>query len=251
MSRLSSACRHSHPQHAERVVVRGVVAAFLQATAQRLRAGVVGALGVVLVASHADAQAFNYPSLQVPSASTRDYTGAIAGGDGTTLLFQWREGWTDRRHLQLDLGIADRKGNESLLLVIGGAFGQELLRASADQPLDLLFTGGVGMSFGDGVSLLRIPIGLSIGHTFELDQGMSLTPYVHPRASIDVCSSCGGHDNSQSEVSLNFDLGLNFQVNRQFAVRAAAAFSGSDLAGSDDTFAVGFVWTPRPLVKTK
>jgi hypothetical protein len=200
----------------------------------------VGALAVLIVASPARAQSLNYPSLQVPSASTRDYTGAIAGGDGTTLLFQWREGWTDRRHLQLDLGIADRKGNESLLLIIGGAFGQELLRANADQPLDMLLTGGVGMSFGDGVSLLRMPFGVSIGHTFELDKAMSLTPYVHPRASIDVCSSCGGHDNSQSEVSLNFDLACNFQVNRQFAVRTAVAFSGSDLAGSDDSFAVGF-----------
>ena len=231
---------------------RGVIAfARTNAMVHRLYAGLVGALACVFAASQAGAQAYNYPSLQVPSASTRDYTGAIAGGGGTTLLFQWREGWTDRRHLQLDLGIVDPKGNESLLLAIGGAFGQELLRANADQPLDLLLTGGIGMTFGDGMSLLRIPVGASIGHTFEMEGNMSLTPYVHPRASIDVCSSCGGRDDSQSELSLNFDLGANFQVNRQFAIRMAFAFSGSDLAGSDDSFAVGFVWTPRPLAKSR
>lgn len=167
------------------------------------------------------------------------------------MLFQWREGWTERRHLQLDLGVADRKGTESLLLIIGGSFGQELLRASGDQPLDLLLTGGAGMSFGGGVTLLRIPIGLSLGHTFELDKGMSLTPYVHPRASIDVCSNCNDRNDSDSELSLNFDLGLNFQVNREFALRVAGAFSGSDLLGTEDSFAVGFVWTPRPLVKSR
>jgi hypothetical protein len=248
MSRLSSSGLPHHPQRVTRDVVD---LARTGTMAQRLCAGLVGALALALAVSPAGAQALNYPSLQVPYASTRDYTGAIAGGDGTTLLFQWREGWTERRHLQLDVGIADRKGNDGLLLALAGSFGQELLRASGEQPLDLLLTGGVGMSFGDGVSLLRVPIGVSIGHTFEMEKGMSLTPYVHPRVSIDVCSSCGGRDDSQSELSLNFDLGVNFQVNRQFAVRTALAFSGSDLAGTEDSFAVGFVWTPRPLVRTR
>ena len=54
---------------------------------------------------------------------------------------------------------------------------------------------------------------------------------------------------SQSEVSLNFDLGVNFQVNAQFAVRGAAAFTGSDLGGAQDTFAIGFNWTPAPLAR--
>ena len=31
------------------------------------------------------------------------------------------------------------------------------------------------------------------------------------------------------------------------AVRAAAAFTGSELAGAQDTFAIGFNWTPASL----
>ncbi|WP_309670665.1 autotransporter outer membrane beta-barrel domain-containing protein [Gemmatimonas sp.] len=216
-----------------------------------LRMTVAFTLGAVVAActvtERADAQASNYPSMQVPTASTRDYTAAVSSGAGTTALFQWREGWQPRRHWQLDAGLTDRKGSDNLALFVGGGIGQELTRARGDQPLDLLFTAGAGAAFGGGYTLVRIPIGVSIGHTFDLEQGMAITPYVHPRASVDIASSGGRNDGSQSEVSLNFDLGVNFQVNSQFAVRAAAAFTGSELAGAQDTFAIGFNWTPAPL----
>jgi len=201
------------------------------------------------VTERADAQASNYPSMQVPTASTRDYTAAVASGSGTTALFQWREGWAPRKHWQLDAGLIDRKGSDNLSLFVGGGIGLEIARAEGDQPLDLLFTAGGGAAFGGGFTLVRIPVGVSIGHTFDLEQGMAITPYVHPRASLDLASSGGRDGRSQSEVSLNFDLGVNFQVNSQFAVRAAAAFTGSELAGAQDTFAIGFNWTPAPLAR--
>ena len=202
-----------------------------------------------LLSSRVEAQAFQYPSLQLPRVSTRDYTAALVGGAGSTALFQGREGWTSTRHVELDAGLADRKGGASLVAFVGGSVGQELTRATKEQPLDLLLTGGAGLAFGSGLTVLRVPIGVSLGHTFELDQEMSLTPYVHPRASIDLCSSCGTEKRSRSEVSLNFDLGVNFQVSQQFGIRVAGSFTGSDLAGGRDTFAVGLVWTPAALVK--
>ncbi|WP_396220069.1 hypothetical protein [Gemmatimonas sp.] len=210
----------------------------------------LGALvAAVTVSERADAQASNYPSMQVPTASTRDYTAAVSSGAGTTALFQWREGWAPRRHWQLDAGLIDRKGSDNLSLFVGAGIGQELANASGDQPLDLLFTAGAGAAFGGGSTVVRLPVGVSIGHTFDLEQGVALTPFVHPRASLDVASGKGGDSGSRSEVSLNFDLGVNLQVNRQFAVRAAAAFTGSELAGAQDSFAIGFNWTPAPLVR--
>lgn len=206
-----------------------------------------GALGAMAMAQPLSAQAFNYPSLQTPSVSIRDYTAALSGGSGTSALFQWREGWTESRHVQLDLGLVDRKGADKLMLFVGGAVGQSLTKASGDQPLDMLLTAGAGAAFGSGLTVIRIPFGVSIGHTFELDQGMSLTPYVHPRVSFDNCSSCAPRGRSRAEASLNFDLGANFQVNPHFAVRAAGSFSGADLVGTEDTFAVGLVWTPAAL----
>jgi len=203
------------------------------------------------MSTSAFAQAFNYPSMQLPQVATRDYTAALGGGAGTTALFQWREGWTERRHVQLDLGVADRKGSDKMMLFVGGSAAQDVLRAKGDQPLDLLLTAGAGLAVSSGVTLIRVPVGLSIGHTFELDEGMSLTPYVHPRLSFDNCSSCGSRGRSRAEVSLNFDLGVNYQVNPHFAVRASGAFSGSDLLGTEDTFAVGLVWTPVALTARK
>ncbi len=198
----------------------------------------------------ARAQAFNYPSLQLPTASTRDYTAAIAGGRGTTLLFQWRERAGDGAHFGLDAGLADSK-SRSTMVFVGASGGKELLRATAEQPLDVLATGGVNIAFGSGASLLRVPVGASIGHTFDLERSMTITPYVHPRLSLDVCGDCSASKGNKSEVSLNFDLGANLQVSREFALRIAGVFSGSDLIGSGDAFTVGFNWTPAALSVAK
>jgi hypothetical protein len=93
-------------------------------------------------------------------------------------------------------------------------------------------------------------VGVSVGHTFAYEYDMALTPFVHPRASLDLCSSCGrSGTGSRSEVTLNVDVGVNYQVNRQFALRLAAAFTGSDMPGADDTFAIGFNWIPAPLMR--
>jgi len=209
------------------------------------RFGLAALIGT-LPAAGASAQAANYPSLQLPTASTRDYTAAIASGSGTLALFQWREGAGAGMHLGLDAGVADYSGRSNLTVFVGGSLGREMLRATNEQPLDVMLTGGVGVGFGGGSTVFRVPAGVSIGHTFRLEQGMSLTPYAHPRLSIDICDDCGTTGSNRSEVSLNFDLGVNFQVNRQFGVRAAASFSGSDFFG-DDSFALGFNWVPSLL----
>lgn len=213
--------------------------------------GLLCAAALMLPTSAVVGQAFSYPSMQLPTVATRDYTGAVVGGAGTTAVFQWREGWTADRYTQLDLGIADRKGSDGLMVFAGGSVGQLLISATPEQPLDMLVTVGGGAAFGSGVTLVRIPVGLSLGHTFELEQGMALTPYLHPRVSLDSCSSCGTNRRSKTELSLNFDVGVSYQVNREFALRVAASFSGSDLVGSDDTFGIGLNWTPAPLIRPR
>ena len=120
------------------------------------------------------------------------------------------------------------------------------MRAQGDQPLDLLGTAGIGVAFGSGNTFVRVPVGVSIGHRFPLDDGMSITPYMHPRVSLDIFSG-KGVQSDKTEVTLNFDLGANFQVNKQFALRVAGVFSGSDRYGSGNAFSVGFNWTPAAL----
>ena len=194
----------------------------------------------------AAAQAYNYPSLQLPTLSTRDYTAAIVGPSGTVALFQWRERVANNLHVSLDAGIADPQNN-NLLIFAAGNLGRQLVRSSAEQPLDVLLTAGLGIGVGSSLTVLRIPIGASAGHRFALDDGLALTPYVHPRISLDRCTSCGKRNNTNSELSLNFDLGVNFDINENFAVRLAGLFSGSELLGKSGAFAIGIAWTPAAI----
>lgn len=212
-------------------------------------AALIMALGASVTAPEAQAQAYNYPAMQTPRASGRDYTAGLVGGAGTAFLFQWREAVREGLHWQLDAGFADPKGNVDPLLFVGGFLGKEVMRARADQPLDVLVTAGVGSAFGGNRTVFRVPVGVSVGHTFELDEGMTLTPYVHPRLSIDACGSCGRDRDARTTLSGNFDIGGHWQVNRQFGVRVSAAFSGSDVVGTNETVAIGFTWMPAGLTR--
>lgn len=194
------------------------------------------------------AQALNYPSMQIPSVSERDYSGAVVGSRGSMALFQWREGISPEMHFGLDVGLYDSNSRGSRASVfVGGSLGYDLARAAGDQPLDLLLTAGAGLSTGNKRTTFRIPFGLSIGHRFELDRDMAITPFVHPRLSINVCSSCSPNNNSQSDVSLNFDIGGNLEITPRLALRVAALFSGADQFGGGDAIAVGLTWTPVAL----
>jgi hypothetical protein len=65
--------------------------------------------------------------------------------------------------------------------------------------------------------------------------------------SIDLCSSCSSRGRSQTDVSLNFDVGASFDFNRRLSARVAALFSGADQFGAGDAIAVGITWTPDGL----
>lgn len=194
------------------------------------------------------AQALNYPAMQIPSVSERDYTGAVVGSRGSMALFQWREGVSPEMHFGVDVGLYDPNARGARAsLFVAGTLGYDLARASGDQPLDLLLTAGAGISTGNNRTTFRVPIGLSIGHRFELDRDMAITPFVHPRLSVDVCSSCSPRNSSQSDVSLNFDIGGNLEITPRLALRVAALFSGADQFGGGDAIAVGLTWTPVAL----
>ena len=209
-------------------------------------------LAVALVgpaAASAGAQAWNYPSFQPPRTVDREYNFALAyGGDdtGTSFLFQWREGMTLGNQLSLDVGLADPDftGNK---FFVGGQFARQLVLLNAQVPFDLLFTAGANGAFGSG-SLVRIPVGVSVGRTFPLEGGLAITPYVHPRVAVDVCSSC---DRDRSSVGLDFDLGVDFRFSPQFSLRFSALFSGSDyfFEDSGDAFGLSLAWRPPGLVR--
>lgn len=180
-----------------------------------------------------------YPAYQPPNIVDREYNFAVAGADvGTVLLFQWREGWSPISQLSFEGGLLDPKGDEDVRLLAGGNYGRQLLRATDDMPLDLLLTAGGNLIVGEGFGL-EIPVGVSLGHRFPLEQGLAITPYIHPRVAFQYANPKGG--DSDTDVGVAFDLGVNFEVSPRLSLR------GTFMFGSDDNDAIGFSLAWRPV----
>jgi hypothetical protein len=215
-----------------------------------MRARILAIALLIAAPRIAQSQYYAYPSFQPPRVSDREYNFAAADGHdaGTSLIFQWREGVASRMHVQLDAGLADPSARGAQArLVVGVGLGLGLTRASADMPLDLLFSAGAGGSFADGRSLMRIPIGLSVGHRFEFDVPLSVTPYAHPRLSIDVCSECGPGGRRDTSLGVDVDLGVGVEISKSLELRASALFAGSDFFARDNSFGISLAWIPKGL----
>lgn len=197
--------------------------------------------------STAGAQAYNYPSMQTPRLVDREYNFLAANGShaGTSLLFQWREGMADGFQFTLQGGLAAPEGRADTRLLLGGGLAWQAARASADFPFDVALTGDAGLSSGNNNTVVRIPFGAAVGHTFTLDNGNQLTPFVHPRLSIDHCSSCSVGGKSDSKVDVDVDLGVNYEVTPQIALRVAALLGGTSFVGGSNAIGFSVAWTPK------
>ncbi len=195
------------------------------------------------------AQAYNYPDLQTPRIVDREYNfaAATAGNAGTSLVFQWREGLNADWQLSFDGGIAAPKVGDTRILIAGGAAWQ-WMRATADMPFDIAATGSVGFSSGNSYSVVRLPIGAVVGHTFKLDNGNELTPFVHPRLSLDFCSGTLACSTS-SKVDVDVDVGVNYEITPQVALRVAALLGGTSYVGTGNGIGFSVAWTPKGLKK--
>lgn len=228
---------------------------------------------ILLAASPLAAQAYNYPALQTPRIVDREYNFAAAtsGNAGTSLLFQWREGLDADWQLSLDGGLAAPKVGDTRLL-IGGGLAWQWIRASADLPLDIAATGAVGLSSGS-YSVVRIPVGAVVGHTFIVGDSTQITPFVHPRLSLDFCSGAAqvtvqnpatglpngtvvpgstyvvGYCPSSAKLDVDVDVGVNVEITPQIALRLAGMLGGASYLGSTNAIGFSLAWTPKGLKK--
>jgi hypothetical protein len=218
----------------------------LDMTFRRFLPAALAAVAVVQ-APRAEAQAWSYPAFQLPTVTSREFNFAVAdaGGYGTSLVFQWREsGSSPRTQLSFDAGVGapDSRRADNALFAFG-QYAYQMHRASADVPIDFLFTMGAGVAVGSG-TVLRVPAGVSLGRRFDLDGDFALTPWIHPRLSLDICS-CNG---TNSELGVAFDVGMNLEVSRRIAFRVAALFAGNELF-NDDAIGISLAWTPPGLAR--
>ncbi|MBI1809993.1 MAG: hypothetical protein HYR75_08870 [Gemmatimonadetes bacterium] len=227
-----------------------------------MRSAITALLLSAAAALPAAAQTYNMPALQTPVLADREYNFVASSGSGagTALLFQWREGLQPRWQMTADAGLAAPQGaNVDTRILIGAAVAYQATRADGDFPFDVALTGGAGFSAGNADkagpgphaangTVVRLPFGAAIGHTFDLDQGFQLTPFVHPRLSFDRCSSCNGGA-SDSKVNVDVDLGANLQITPQVALRVAGLVGGTDFLGGTNAVAFSVAWTPKGLRK--
>lgn len=189
------------------------------------------AVALATASSTAGAQAWSYPVFQTPVVEFREFNVGVAdaGKGGTTLLVQWREALATRSQFTLEAGLVapDARG-QSNLLALGAQYAFQLLRSTSEVPLDLLFTAGAGVALGDPVTL-RVPVGVNVGHRFALNDNSTLTPYVHPRLSLDFCGDCG----DATGLGIDFDVGASWEVTKVLALRGVAFFGGGDLFGKN------------------
>lgn len=199
---------------------------------------VAAALVALAAPAVVEAQAGFYPAMQPSRVVSREYNFALADfNGGSALVFQWREGLSSpKTQFTADIGIADI-GPESGI-TLGGTFNYQLMRESQDLPFDMVFGAGLGLTAVNDVSFWRIPVGVAIGHRFPLEGQFFITPFIHPRISIDRVSAGGV---SASESNIDIDVGASFEFNPRMQLRLAAGF------GESDGVAISFAYSPRGL----
>ncbi len=210
----------------------------------RTMSWIAAAVLAVGATGSAAAQAWNYPSMHHPHIMQRELNVGLASGQGTVLFGQWREGIAEGTELGFEAGIADPDGGDTRLL-IGGGVAMRVAEATTTMPLDILVTAGAYPSFGDPVNFLRVPFGATLGRRIGFPQSeLAITPYVHPRVSLDFClgddDECGG---DKSDIAINFDLGADFELNRQLSLRFSLLFPGGDYF-DDTAFGLSLAWKP-------
>jgi hypothetical protein len=129
------------------------------------------------------------------------------------------------------LGLANDWSDQ--LSVLGGIdVSGALNRSSSDFPLDIDWIFGAGLGVGHH-ALISFPLGLSVGHTFVGD-GVSFTPYVTPRVSLDA--RMGGGVRNDTSLRFAVDLGLDLAFQPSWRIRFGGTF------GDREAVALGIVF---------
>lgn len=133
----------------------------------------------------------------------------------------------------LRAGIAESSDDD--IGAFGGIdFSGRVSRANSDFPLDVDWVFGAGLGVADWVRV-SVPLGLTLGHTFRGD-GATFTPYITPRVFLDAAFDRGGDDDTDTDLGLAIDIGLDLRFTRGLVVRFGASL------GDREAVAIGLVF---------
>ena len=152
-------------------------------------------------------------------------------GGGLGVMGAWR---SRTGSYGLRAGIAEARGDD--IGAFGGVdFSGRITRANSDFPLDVDWVFGAGLGGADWVRV-SVPLGLTLGHTFRGD-GATFIPYITPRIILDAAFDRGPDDDTDTDLGLAVDLGLDLRFPRTgFIVRFGASL------GDRDAVAIGVVF---------
>jgi hypothetical protein len=121
-------------------------------------------------------------------------------------------------------GFADVDAGDTAFL-IGGDFRTQVLSYSESFPLDGALTLGLGGIFGEGDDVFLLPIGISLGRRFDVENSSTtFVPYVHPN----IVPVFGGGDD---DVEFTLGLGVDIKFGEQWAVRASGGLGDIEGVG--------------------
>lgn len=194
-----------------------------------MRKGLLWAALLVLASTgQASAQAWDAPTFFSPRQ--HDDLGVYVifpdGGDvGVEGI--WRQ--SGNLNLGVRLGVVDER-------VLLGAEFYNPIRLS-QSPVLLSWLLGFGATFGDNVTWLRVPFGVSLGANLGNPGGIHVTPYVHPRVALDVVAfDVGDEEQTDTDVNFDVDLGADVLLSPAWTLKVGAT------VGESDAFGVGLAY---------
>lgn len=195
---------------------------------RRLCGGLLVAAAVAMSVTSAAAQETGTPMFKAPyrAFNNHEFGAAFSDpGEGVSFalegFYSYGQGTND---FGLRAGFADPDGEGDMRLLLGGDFRTRVLNYSESFPLDGALTVGAGLNIGDGDDLIYLPVGLSVGRRFELENSKTtFTPYAHP-VLVPVLGASGG-----SDVGFALGLGVDLRFSDQWAARVSGGVG--DLEG--------------------
>ena len=120
-------------------------------------------------------------------------------------------------------GFVDVGGGTAALL--GGNFRTRVLDYSESFPLDGALTIGLGGRFGEGNDVFALPVGISLGRHFDLENSSTkFVPYVHPN----LIPVFGGGDD---DFLFTLGLGVDIRFGERWGVRASGGLGDVEGVG--------------------
>jgi hypothetical protein len=198
-----------------------------------MRRIVLSVLVGLVSASALNAQAWDAPSFFSPRPG--EDIGIYAfkldsdAGGGTGFSGIWRQ--SGNLNLGVRVGVVD-----SDHWLVGGEYYGNL--SALTGPLVASWVVGFGGTFFDDVTMLRIPLGVSVGLDLGARGGLSIMPYAHPRVAYDLVArdNALGEEETDDEFKIAVDLGADIALGSSLVGRVGFTL------GDTNTFGAGIAY---------